>query len=117
MKNLIESWQPKLPPSWDLSADDLAAVVPELNTFTDLFDGAFKRIEPAELFELYLQGLLSHTERKNSEALALALDSPETVRNLQRFMRIRWCWSLSCCCAIASSFTASLLVKAADREV
>ena len=86
MKNLIESWQPKLPPSWDLSADDLATVVPELNAFTDLFHGAFKRIEPEEHFELYLQGLLSHTERKNSEAMALALDGPETVRSLQRFM-------------------------------
>jgi SRSO17 transposase len=86
MKKMIESWEPKLPPSWDLSVADLAAVVPELNAFTGLFDGAFKRIEPAELFELYLQGLLSHTERKNSEAMALALDGPETVRNLQRFM-------------------------------
>ena len=86
MKKMIQSWQPKLPPSWGLSLADLAAVVPELNAFTDLFHGAFKRIEPTELFELYLQGLLSHTERKNSEAMALALDGPESVRNLQRFM-------------------------------
>jgi SRSO17 transposase len=86
MKNLIESWPPQLPPSWDLSVADLATVVPELNAFTGLFDGAFKRIEPTQLFQLYLQGLLSHTERKNSEAMALALDGPETVRNLQRFM-------------------------------
>ena len=58
----------------------------ELNEFTGLFRGAFGRIEPAELCQLYLQGLLSPTERKNSEAIALALDGPAAVRNLQRFV-------------------------------
>ena len=46
----------------------------------------FGRSEPAALFELYLQGLLSDAERKNVEAIALKLDGPERVRNLQRFM-------------------------------
>jgi len=86
MKTVIESWQPKLPPSWELSREDLASVGAELNEFTGLFRGAFGRIEPAEWCQLYLQGLLSHTERKNSEAMALALDGPEAVRNLQRFV-------------------------------
>jgi SRSO17 transposase len=86
MKKIKESWQPKLPPSWDLSVADLESVVPELNAFTGLFRGAFGRSEPAELCELYLQGLLSHTEKKNSEAMALALAGPAAVRNLQRFV-------------------------------
>jgi SRSO17 transposase len=86
MKRIQETWQPKLPPSWDLSVADLASVVPELNAFTGLFRGAFGRSEPAALCELYLQGLLSNTEKKNSEAMALALEGPEVVRNLQRFV-------------------------------
>jgi SRSO17 transposase len=44
------------------------------------------RSEPAALLELYLQGLLSDAERKNVEAIALKLDGPERVRNLQRFL-------------------------------
>lgn len=111
MKKIMESWQPKLPPAWDLSVADLAAVLPELNAFTDLFDGAFKRIEPAELFELYLQGLLSHTERKNSEAMAMALDGPETVRNLQRFMS-DYHWDESCMRQQHLKLTAELLSDA-----
>ena len=87
MKKVKESWQPKLPPSWELSVEDLEVVGTELNEFTDLFRGAFRRIEPTELFALYLQGLLSRTERKNSEAMALALEGPRAVRGLQRFLR------------------------------
>lgn len=40
---------------------------------------------------MYLQGLLSDTDRKNMEAMALGLAGPETVRNLQRLMsEYRW---------------------------
>lgn len=87
MKKVKESWQPHLPPLWELSVEDLGLVGAELNAFTDLFRGAFRRIEPTELFALYLQGLLSRTERKNSEAMALALEGPRAVRGLQRFLR------------------------------
>jgi SRSO17 transposase len=86
MKQAKESWQPKLPPEFNLSVEDAACVGQELRVFTQLFGKTFRRIEPRELFELYLQGLLSDTERKNVEAMALALDGPETVRNLQRFV-------------------------------
>jgi SRSO17 transposase len=58
----------------------------ELSAYTQLFHGAFRRIEPRGLLELYLRGLLSDTERKNAEAMALRLEGPEQVRNLQRFM-------------------------------
>src|SRR5207247_5238256 len=58
----------------------------EWSQFTQLFGDTFGRTEPRELCELYLQGLLSHTERKNVEAMALQLDGPKSVRNLQRFV-------------------------------
>jgi SRSO17 transposase len=86
MKKILASWKPKLPPKCALSVEDLATVGRELTEFTALFGPTFGRSEPAALFELYLQGLLSDAERKNVEAIALKLDGPERVRNLQRFL-------------------------------
>ena len=86
MKKILASWKPKLPPKCELSLEDLETVGRELNEFTALFGRTFGRSEPAALFELYLQGLLSDAERKNVEAIALKLDGPERVRNLQRFL-------------------------------
>ena len=86
MTKILESWKPKLPPQCELSLEDLATVGRELNEFTALFQPTFGRREPAALLELYLQGLLSDAERKNVEAIALKLDGPQRVRNLQRFV-------------------------------
>lgn len=91
MKQAKESWKPKLPPECKLSVEDVECVGRELSEFTQLFGDTFGRTEPMELCELYLQGLLSNTERKNVEAMALQLDGPESVRNLQRFVSdYRW---------------------------
>jgi SRSO17 transposase len=86
MKKILESWKPKLPPQCGLSLEDLETVGRELNEFTARFKPTFGRSEPVALFELYLQGLLSDAERKNVEAIALKLDGPQRVRNLQRFV-------------------------------
>ena len=86
MKKILTSWKPKLPPKCELSLADLETVVGELDQFSGLFGATFGRIETAALFKLYLQGLLSDAERKNGEAIALKLDGPERVRNLQRFV-------------------------------
>ena len=85
-KKILASWKPKLPPKCELSVEDLATVSRELTEFSALFGPTFGRSEPAALFELYLQGLLSDAQRKNVEAIALKLDGPQQVRNLQRFM-------------------------------
>jgi hypothetical protein len=81
------AWKPRLPSQCELSVEDVETVVGELKEFTGLFGPTFGRSEPEALFELYLQGLLSDAERKNVEAIALKLDGPERVRNLQRFMK------------------------------
>lgn len=86
MKPAKESWKPKLPPEFKLSLEDLERVGQELSEFTQLFGETFGRTEPRERCEQYLQGLLSNTERKNVEAMALRLQGPESVRNLQRFV-------------------------------
>jgi len=74
------------PVSWDLNPEDLRHVGQELKEFAALFGAAFSRVETRELCEFYLRGLLSHTERKNVEAMALELRGPEAVRSLQRFV-------------------------------
>jgi SRSO17 transposase len=86
MKVTQESWTAKLPSALNLSQSDLACVGQELCEFTGLFRETFRRIESFELCELYLQGLLSETRRKNVEAMALKLKGPPEVRNLQRFV-------------------------------
>ena len=86
MKKILASWKPKLPPQCELSVADLETIGRELTEFTALFAPTFGRSEPAALFELYLQGLLSDAQRKNVEAIALHLDGPQRVRNLQRFL-------------------------------
>ena len=85
MSEILESWTPKLPPEWELSAEDLEPVRRDLNEFTAQFNATFRRVESTELFQRYMQGLLSDTERKNVEAMALELEGPPVVRNLQRF--------------------------------
>ena len=86
MKKLEEKWEAKLPPTWELQPEDVAGVGEELTAFVGLFSEAFSRVETRELCETYLQGLLSNTQRKNSEAMALELRGPEAVRSLQRFV-------------------------------
>jgi SRSO17 transposase len=70
--------------------EDVEKVGQELSQFAARFHGAFGRIEPTQLFELHLQGLLSDAERKNREAIVLRLEGPDRVRNLQRFMSNYW---------------------------
>lgn len=86
MKQILETWKPKLPPKCELSVADVETVGQELSQFTALFRPAFGRTELPVLFELHLQGFLSDAERKNMEAIALRLQGPEQVRSLQRFM-------------------------------
>ena len=86
MKAIQKAWKPRLPSEWNLDIEDVECVGGELSEYTGLFAKTFRRPEPAELCELYLQGLLSHTPRKNVEAMALGLDGPDSVRNLQRFV-------------------------------
>jgi SRSO17 transposase len=91
MKSIQAAWKPKLPPELNLSIEDIECVGRELSEFTGLFRETFQRREPAELCELYLQGLLGNTPRKNVEAMAMDLDGPDAVRSLQRFVTdSRW---------------------------
>lgn len=86
MRQRLKDWEPKPPLHFELSVEDVKKVGVELAEFVTWFHPAFGRRESREKFDLYVKGLLSRTERKNMEAMAIALESPEEVRNLQRFM-------------------------------
>ena len=86
MNESEEKWLAKIPLSWNLSPEDLQNVSQELKEFAAVFGPAYGRVETRELGELYLRGLLSDTERKNMEAIALELRGPESVRGLQRLL-------------------------------
>lgn len=86
MNDIKAAWKPKLAPEFNLSVEDIECVGRELSEFTALFRDTFASRPSSELCELYLQGLMSDTPRKNVEAIALSLDGPNSVRNLQRFV-------------------------------
>ena len=82
-----EGWSPDVAPDCKLTPEDIDHLADELEAFHGLFEGAFRRVEQIGLSRHYLQGLLTDLERKSVEPIALALDGPSEVRNLQRFMR------------------------------
>lgn len=81
-----EGWRPDVEPDCKLTPEDIDHMADELEAFHDLFEDAFRRVEQIGLSRRYLQGLLTDLERKSVEPIALALDGPSEVRNLQRFM-------------------------------
>jgi len=79
-------WDPDVPPTFDLSAEDVPELAEELEAFHGLFEEAFYRKEQVGLSQCYLQGLLTSLDRKSMEPIALKLHGPKQVRSLQRFM-------------------------------
>lgn len=72
-----------------MDADVIAQLKPELKTYLDRFADCFGRCDTRVHLSTYVVGQLSPLERKNVEAIALALDKP--VRTLQEFLsQHRW---------------------------
>jgi SRSO17 transposase len=72
-----------------MSLQDIAALGKLLAQFLSLFADCFRRPAGRLLLAVYVRGLLSHVQRKNVEALALA--QRVAPRTLQRFLEsIRW---------------------------
>jgi SRSO17 transposase len=80
-------WHPDLIPSMDLTEDDLEQIAEELNQFHQEFYTSFGRREHRKLGLAYLTGLLSNSEAKSVEPIALHVLNAESVRSLQRFMK------------------------------
>jgi SRSO17 transposase len=72
-----------------MSLQDIAALGKLLGQFLSLFADCFRRPAGRMLLAVCVRGLLSHVQRKNVEAMALA--QGVAVRTLQRFLEsIRW---------------------------
>jgi SRSO17 transposase len=71
-------------PECNLSDKDVEQFVEELESYSKLFESAFRRREQWEWGRVYLKGLLGETQRKTVERIALELG--ENVRDLQHFV-------------------------------
>jgi len=84
-------WNPDTPPAMALTEQDLEALADEVVAFHSRFHDCFGRSEHRRLGLAYLSGLLSHSETKSVEPIALEFLTQESVRSLQRFMKgYRW---------------------------
>ena len=75
-------------PSSNLALHDVERLTDELMVYHQLFHAAFQRSEQREWSVFYLRGQLSAIERKNIEAMVLALlgPDPNAVRAVQQFI-------------------------------
>ena len=84
-------WNPDTPPAMDLTEQDLETLADEVVAFHSRFHDCFGRSEHRRLGLAYLSGLLSHSETKSVEPIALEFLTQESVRSLQRFLKgYRW---------------------------
>ncbi len=52
-----------------------------------MFSDCFCRSEQESIGQTYLSGLMSATEKKTAEDLALEIKTPQSVRSTQRFLK------------------------------
>ena len=84
-------WHPNIAPAMSLNQEDIQAMADELIQFHQEFHDCFGRIEHRRLGMAYLTGLLSNSQDKSMEPIALNVLDEKSVRSLQRFMKTyRW---------------------------
>ena len=84
-------WNPNIMPRMDLTEADVVLLADELAAFHAEFHDCFGRKEHRRLGLAYLSGLLSNSEAKSVEPIALEFLDENSVRPLQRFMKsYRW---------------------------
>jgi len=80
-------WNPDLVPCMDLTEEDMKIIADELVNFHKEFHGCLGRTEHQRLGIAYLSGLLSNSNAKSIEPIALEFLDQGAVRSLQRFMK------------------------------
>jgi len=80
-------WTPELLNDFDLTDLDYDSIAKELTKFHHIFSDCFCRSEQESLGLTYLSGLMSATERKTAEGIALEIKTPQSVRSTQRFLK------------------------------
>ncbi len=84
INEIIEETTNLSPPKCNLVETDIEVMSEELKKYVAEFNESFKRPESLIWTEHYLKGLLSDTDRKNIEAMALSMGL--NVRSMQNFV-------------------------------
>lgn len=80
-------WHPGLVSDLNLNQDDIRTMSEELVKFHEQFFDCYGRIEHRRLAMTYLSGLISNSQAKSVEPIALEFLGQESVRSLQRFLK------------------------------
>jgi len=81
------AWNPNIMPCMKLTESDICILADELAAFHAEFHSCFGRKEHHRLGLAYISGLLSNSEAKSVEPIALATLDEKAVRPMQRFMK------------------------------
>ena len=84
-------WHPQLVAELGLDESDVKSLAQQLVEFHQQFHDHYGRIEHQRLGLAYISGLMSNSQAKSVEPIALELLNKESVRSLQMFMKnYRW---------------------------
>jgi SRSO17 transposase len=81
------AWTPVSLDGFNLKDSDFDLMAKELTDFHHIFSEYFYRSEQESLGLTYLSGLMSSTQRKTAEGIALEMKTPQSVRSTQRFLK------------------------------
>lgn len=81
------AWTPVSLDTFNLKDSDFDLMAKELTDFHHIFSDYFYRSEQESIGLTYLSGLMSSIQRKTAEGIALEMNTPQSVRSTQRFLK------------------------------
>ena len=81
------AWMSKSLDNFDIKDLDFDLIGKELTDFHHTFTDCFYRSEQESIGLTYLSGLMSGIPRKTAETIALEMETPQSVRSTQRFLK------------------------------
>ncbi len=81
------AWMSKSLDNFDIKDLDFDLIGKELTDFHHIFTDCFYRSEQESIGLTYLSGLMSAIPRKTAETIALEMETPQSVRSTQRFLK------------------------------
>jgi SRSO17 transposase len=81
------AWISKSSDNFDIKDLDFDLIAKQLTNFHNIFTDCFYRSEQEGIGLTYLSGLMSAIPRKTAETIALELETPQSVRSTQRFLK------------------------------
>ena len=81
------AWISKSLETFEIKDNDFDLLAKELTDFHHSFSDCFYRSEQESIGLTYLSGLMSSITRKTAEKIALEMETPQSVRSTQRFLK------------------------------